>query len=114
QHPAVRNILRDQGVSEGVEIQHYGDLPARSGLGSSSALTVGVLNALRAHKGQISSAEWLAKEAIRMEQEVIHEAVGSQDQIWAGYGGTNFIRFDTDAQFAVTPLVMSHDRREEL
>src|SRR5206468_2806944 len=114
QHPAVRNVLRDYGVSEGVEIQHHGDLPARSGLGSSSSFTVGLLHALRAHNGQMSSADWLAKEAIRMEQQVIREAVGSQDQIWAAYGGTNFITFHTDGSFNVTPLVMTQQRRHEL
>jgi len=62
----------------------------------------------------MSSAEWLAKEAIRMEQQVIREAVGSQDQIWAAYGGTNFITFHTDGSFDVTPLVMTQQRRQEL
>jgi D-glycero-alpha-D-manno-heptose-7-phosphate kinase len=114
EHPAVRNILQDYKISDGVEIQHHGDLPARSGLGSSSAFTVGLLNALRAHDGRISSPEWLAKEAIRMEQQVIQEAVGSQDQIWAAYGGTNFISFHTDGSFSVTPVVMSQARRDEL
>lgn len=114
QHPAVRSILREHGVSEGVEIQHHGDLPARSGMGSSSAFTVGLLNALRAHHGQISSAAWLANEAIRIEQEVIKEAVGSQDQVWAAYGGSNLIRFNTDGRFDVTPLIMSGQRRNEL
>ena len=114
QHPAVRCVLRDYGVTEGVEIQHYGDLPARSGMGSSSAFTVGLLNALRAYRGQISSAECLAKEAIRIEQEVIQEAVGSQDQIWAAYGGTNLIRFHTDGRFEVQPVILPPQRREEL
>jgi len=114
QHPAVRNVLLDQEITEGVEIQHYGDLPARSGLGSSSSFTVGLLNALRAHRGQISSPEWLANEAIRIEQDVIQEAVGSQDQIWAAYGGTNFIDFHSDGSFKLTPLVMSQQRRDEL
>jgi len=114
QHPAVRSILREYPVQEGVEIQHHGDLPARSGMGSSSSFTVGLLNALRAHKGQISSAGWLAKEAIRIEQEVIREAVGSQDQIWAAYGGTNMIVFHRDGTFEVEPVVLSQDRREEL
>ena len=113
-HPSVRNVLLEHGVNTGVEIQHYGDLPARSGLGSSSAFTVGLLNALRANRGQISSAEWLATEAIRMEQQVIKEAVGSQDQIWAAYGGTNFITFHTDGAFHVAPVVMSGERRLEL
>jgi len=113
QHPAVRHILLDQGVSDGVEIQHHGDLPARAGLGSSSAFSVGLLNALRAHNGRFSSAEWLAKEAIRIEQDVIQEAVGSQDQIWAAYGGVNFISFHPDGTFNVTPIVMNHERRTE-
>jgi D-glycero-alpha-D-manno-heptose-7-phosphate kinase len=114
QHPAVRAILREYQVHEGVEIQHYGDLPARSGMGSSSSFTVGLLNVLRAHNGQISSAEYLAREAIRIEQEVIREAVGSQDQIWAAYGGTNMIRFYTDGRFDVTPVIMTAERRQEL
>src|SRR2546428_2355528 len=114
QHPSVRNVLREYAISDGVEIQHHGDLPARSGLGSSSSFTVGLLNALRAHSGRASSPEWLAKEAIRIEQEVIKEPVGSQDQIWAAYGGTNFVSFHLDGNFSVTPVVMPHERREEL
>jgi D-glycero-alpha-D-manno-heptose-7-phosphate kinase len=114
QHPAVRCVLREYGITEGVEIQHYGDLPARSGMGSSSSFTVGLLNALRAHRGQISSAECLAKEAIRIEQDVIKEAVGSQDQVWAAYGGTNMIRFHMDGRFDVMPVIMSDERRKEL
>jgi D-glycero-alpha-D-manno-heptose-7-phosphate kinase len=114
QHPAVRCILREHNVEEGVEIQYCGDLPARSGMGSSSSFTVGLLNALRAHRGQISSAEWLAKEAIRIEQDVIREAVGSQDQVWAAYGGTNLVRFNTDGRFDVIPVIMTPQRREEL
>jgi D-glycero-alpha-D-manno-heptose-7-phosphate kinase len=114
QHPAVRAILREYQVHEGVEIQHYGDLPARSGMGSSSSFTVGLLNALRAHNGQMSSAEHLAREAIRIEQAVIREAVGSQDQVWAAYGGTNMIRFHTDGHFDVTPIIMTAERRQEL
>ena len=114
EHPSVRHVLREYEVTAGVEIQHHGDLPARSGLGSSSSFTVGLLNALRAHGGRISSSEWLANEAIRMEQEVIQEAVGSQDQIWAAYGGTNFISFHADGSFKLTPVVMNRQRREEL
>lgn len=114
QHPSVRCVLREYGIEEGVEIQHYGDLPARSGMGSSSSFTVGLLNALRAHRGQISAAEGLAKEAIHIEQNVIREAVGSQDQIWAAYGGINMIRFNTDGRFDVAPVIMSAARRAEL
>lgn len=114
QHPSVRAVLREYGIDEGVEIQHYGDLPARSGMGSSSAFTVGLLNVLRAYNGQISSAECLAQEAIRIEQDVIQEAVGSQDQIWAAYGGINMIAFHPDGRFDVRPVIMSASRREEL
>jgi len=114
QHPAVRCVLREYGVEEGVEVQHYGDLPARSGMGSSSSFTVGLINVLRAYRGQISSAECLAREAIRIEQEVIQEAVGSQDQVWAAYGGTNLIRFHTDGTFDVAPVIMTTERRQEL
>jgi D-glycero-alpha-D-manno-heptose-7-phosphate kinase len=83
-------------------------------MGSSSSFTVGLLNALRAYRGQISSAECLAQEAIRIEQEVIQEAVGSQDQVWAAYGGTNLIRFHTDGTFDVAPVIMTTERRQEL
>ena len=114
QHPAVRSVLSEYHVSDGVEIQHYGDLPARSGMGSSSSFTVGLINALRAHHGLISSADLLAREAIRIEQEVIKEAVGSQDQVWAAYGGTNAITFHTDGRFDVNRLILSAERRTEL
>ena len=114
QHPAVRAILSEQAIEEGVEIQHHGDLPARSGMGSSSSFTVGLLNCVRAYKGLMSSSEWLAKEAIRIEQQVIKEAVGSQDQIWAAYGGTNLITFQPDGTFQVTPIIMPEQRREDL
>jgi D-glycero-alpha-D-manno-heptose-7-phosphate kinase len=114
EHPAVRAVLQERGVNVGVEIQHHGDLPARSGVGSSCSFTVGLLNAVRAFEGQMSSPEWLAREAIRIEQEVIREKVGSQDQIWAAYGGTNLIRFSPDNYFRVSPIIMSHERRSEL
>jgi D-glycero-alpha-D-manno-heptose-7-phosphate kinase len=114
QHPAVRAVLMEHDVPDGVEIQHYGDLPARSGMGSSSAFTVGLLNAVRAYSGQISSADCLAKEGIRIEQEVIREAVGSQDQVWAAYGGINMISFHPDGRFDVKPVIMTSERRRDL
>ena len=114
QHPSVRAVLQEQQIETGVEIQHHGDLPARSGMGSSSSFTVGLLNAVRAYKGQMSSPECLAKEAIRVEQDDIKERVGSQDQVWAAYGGTNRIDFRSDGSFDVTPLLLSAERRREL
>jgi D-glycero-alpha-D-manno-heptose-7-phosphate kinase len=113
QHPAVRAVLGEFRVASGLEVHHDADLPARSGLGSSSSFTVGLINALRALEGRMSTAEHLAREAIRIEQEVIGENVGSQDQVWAAYGGTNLIEFRPDGGFAVTPVIMPAARRAE-
>jgi D-glycero-alpha-D-manno-heptose-7-phosphate kinase len=113
-HPAVRAVLSEMRVSEGLEIHHDADLPARSGLGSSSAFTVGLLNALYALHGRMVPKIELAREAIRIEQEVLRESVGSQDQIWAAYGGINHIEFLPDGAFTVSPLVLPTARREEL
>lgn len=112
QHPAVRHVLQDFGIDYGVEIHHDGDLPARSGLGSSSAFTVGLIIALNAEAGQIWSKERLARSAIRVEQQVIKEAVGSQDQVWAAYGGLNRIDFHQNGSIDVRPLIMAHARRQ--
>jgi D-glycero-alpha-D-manno-heptose-7-phosphate kinase len=114
QHPAARAILQDMRVDGGIEIHHDGDLPARSGLGSSSSFTVGLLNALHALKGRHIGKAELAREAIRIEQDVIRENVGSQDQIWAAYGGLNRIDFNLDDTFNVTPVVLPLQRRLEL
>jgi D-glycero-alpha-D-manno-heptose-7-phosphate kinase len=110
QHPAVRAVLGELAVEAGLEIHHDADLPARSGLGSSSSFTVGLLNAIRAFHGRMSSAEQLAQEAIRIEQEVIGESVGSQDQVWAAFGGINLITFRADGGFSVTPVIMRRER----
>jgi D-glycero-alpha-D-manno-heptose-7-phosphate kinase len=114
QHPSVRAVLGDFRITEGLEIHHDGDLPARSGLGSSSAFTVGLINALLALQGRIASARQLADAAIRIEQEVLLESVGSQDQIWAAYGGTNFMTFHPDGTYQVQPLIMTAERRKHL
>ena len=81
-HPSVRFVLQEMGIKTGLEIHHDGDLPARSGLGSSSCFTVGLINALYAFNGQMISKRDLAASAINIEQNVIREHVGSQDQIW--------------------------------
>jgi D-glycero-alpha-D-manno-heptose-7-phosphate kinase len=113
-HPVVRAVLGEIGPDCGLEIHHDGDLPARSGLGSSSSFTVGLLNAMHAFYGRMSSSKQLAMEAIRMEQEVVQENVGSQDQIWAAFGGLNVITFRTDDSFDVVPIPLSRQRRLEL
>jgi D-glycero-alpha-D-manno-heptose-7-phosphate kinase len=114
QHPVVRAVLERTDCSKGFEIHHDGDLPARSGLGSSSSFTVGLLNALKAIEGRYISQEELAALAIHMEQDVIKENVGSQDQISAAYGGFNRIEFLRGGGFRVAPIILKQDRLEAL
>jgi D-glycero-alpha-D-manno-heptose-7-phosphate kinase len=110
QHPAVRAVLSWMEVDQGLEIHHDGDLPARSGLGSSSSFTVGLLHAIRALRGEYVSKEELAAQAIHVEQIVIREHVGSQDQVSAAVGGLNRIEFRQDGSFDVSPLIVSPER----
>jgi D-glycero-alpha-D-manno-heptose-7-phosphate kinase len=113
-HPAVREILRYCAVDRGVEIHHDGDLPARSGMGTSSAFTVGLLHALYALKGQMPTKTQLAKESIVIEQEILKETVGSQDQVLAAHGGFNHILFDPNGEITVRPVTLSANRLNEL
>lgn len=114
QHPSVRETMRFLDFRRGVEIHHDGDLPARSGMGSSSSFTVGLLNGLRAMQGQMSDKRQLATDCIHIEQDMIRETVGSQDQISAAYGGFNQITFRRDGMFEIRPLTLSRERIEEL
>ena len=113
-HPAVREVLRYLQMDRGLEIHHDGDLPARSGIGSSSAFTVGLLHALHALAGRTPDRRQLAAESIHIERDRLHETVGSQDQILAAYGGFNHIAFRPDGEFAVTPVPIGRDRLHEL
>lgn len=114
QHPSVRAVLQWQKIKDGLEIHHDGDLPARSGLGSSSSFTVGLINCLRALNGKKSSKMQLASDAIHVEQNLICENVGSQDQIAAAYGGFNRIDFHVDGRFTVEPIISKKWRMESL
>jgi len=114
QHPAIRAVLQEYPPARGLEVHHDGDVPARSGIGSSSAFTVGLLNALNALNARSTSPEELANEAIRIEQTIAREAVGSQDQVWAAHGGTNEIRFAADGAISVLPLGLSQARLDAL
>lgn len=113
-HPAVREILRYLKIDRGVEIHHDGDLPARSGLGSSSAFTVGLIHALHALEGHMPNKQQLAKESIYVEQECLKETVGSQDQVLAAHGGFNHIVFHTDGEISVRPMTLARERLSEL
>jgi Predicted kinase related to galactokinase and mevalonate kinase len=114
QHPAVRAVLNWTEVRDGLEIHHDGDLPARSGLGSSSSFTVGLLHALYGLRGRMVGKDELAREAIHVEQNVIGENVGSQDQVSAAFGGFNRIEFRCNDSFDVSPVVLDPRRRAEL
>ena len=113
-HPAVRAVLNWAKVQDGMEIHHDGDLPARSGLGSSSSFTVGLLHALQGLNGQMSYKGGLARDAIHVEQNIIGENVGSQDQVSAAFGGFNRIDFHRNNTFDVSPVILPVHRREEL
>ena len=113
-HPAARGVLQHLGISKGLEIHHDGDLPARSGVGSSSAFTVGLISAVRALEGRYISKDELAQEAIHVEHSVIREPVGAQDQISAAFGGFNHITFQQDGTYQVAPLIIQRDRLESL
>ncbi len=113
-HPAVREILRYLNIERGIEIHHDGDLPARSGIGSSSSFSVGLFHALHALKGNMPGKRQLAREGIYAEQTLLQETVGSQDQVSAAYGGLNHITFSRNDEFSVRPLTLSMDRAREL
>ncbi len=113
-HPSVRALLEWMNIEDGLEIHHDGDLPARSGLGSSSSFTVGLLHALQTLAGRMSNKVQLASDTIHIEQNVIGEHVGSQDQISAAFGGFNRIEFQPNGTFNVSPVIIPLQRRTAL
>lgn len=110
QHPSVRECARHLGITEGIEVVHNADLPAGTGLGSSSTFTVGMLHALYALKNYMPTKRELAIEALHVEQQLIGEAVGSQDQVAAAWGGLNRIKFGGDHIFDVDPIIIPRER----
>ena len=114
-HPSVKEVLKFMNVkSNNLEIFHQGDLPARSGIGSSSAFTVGLLNALYALNGMKISKSKLAKESINIEQNLIKESVGSQDQTSTAYGGINSIKFHKNGDIKVDNILIDGHMLKEL
>ena len=106
EHPIVREALKLTGINKGLEITSIGDIPAGTGLGSSSSFTVGLLNALFAIQGKLKSAEELASLASRIEINILKEPIGKQDQYIAAYGGFKKIQFNPDESVFVDSLVI--------
>lgn len=113
EHPSIRECLKFMNVQENLDIHIFSDLPARTGLGSSSSFTVGFLNALYALKGKKISKQTLAEQACYIEQTLIRENVGSQDQFHAAFGGLNVMEF-TSASIQVRPVVISREKAQWL
>ncbi|MCF7707629.1 MAG: kinase [Verrucomicrobia bacterium] len=113
-HPSVREILKYLNVQRGVEIHHDGDLPARSGMGSSSAFTVGLMNAVHALHGRFAGKKKLALDSIELEQNILKETVGSQDQVMAAHGGFNHVVFHTSSEISVRPVILPKNRMSAL
>lgn len=110
EHPSVRETYRFMDVNSGLVLQHDADLPSNSGLGSSSAFTVGLLHALYAWRGHIVTKKRLGLEAIHIEQDMIRESVGSQDQMAVAFGGLNKIDFSRQNNIDVTPIAIAGEK----
>lgn len=113
QHKYFHTILKEMGVW-GVEISSTADIPSGTGLGSSSAFTVGVLHALNSYKGKFVSKEYLASQACHVEIDQLHEPIGKQDQYAAAYGGLNFYQFNRDGSVFVDPIIMNGSDKDHL
>jgi D-glycero-alpha-D-manno-heptose-7-phosphate kinase len=114
EHQLAREALRLAGLGPHVEITTVGDVPAGTGMGSSSSLTVGLIQALFAYKGQVTSARMLAEEACRIEIDVLKKPIGRQDQYAAAFGGVNYIRFNADHSVDVEPVPCRPETLHEL
>lgn len=114
EHIPFREILRHCGVHKDIEVNLASDLPAFSGLGSSSSFTVGLIKGLNAFNGKHINQQELAEQAIFLEREVLEEAVGVQDQIFASYGGLNIVQFSSKCNFSVERIALSRERLKEL
>lgn len=114
QHPSVRECLKFMGVEDGVDLVHHADLPARSGLGSSSTFSVGLLHALYALRHEMPTKRDLAVHAMHIEQDRIKESVGSQDQTAAAFGGLNRIEFGGPQEILVRPMILHPAKLERL
>ena len=113
-HPSIRECINYLKINQGLSITHDGDLPARSGMGSSSSFTVGMLNVLYALVGQNRSKNQLLQDSLTVEQDLLGEAVGSQDQTAAVFGGLNHIEFGQDGSIVVSAIDLNENVKTEL
>ena len=113
-HPIVKECLRLVNIGKGLEIASIADVPAGTGLGSSSSFTVCLLHALNAYKGTFVARERLAQQACKIEIDILKEPIGKQDQYAASYGGLNYIRFNSDGSVFVEPLLCGSTARRRL
>ena len=113
-HPIVRECLKKVKIERGVEIASFADVPSGTGLGSSSAFTVGLLNALYAYKGKVISKERLASEACEIEIDILCEPIGKQDQYAVAYGNINYIKFNKDETVDVSPILLNNVTKSKL
>ncbi|WP_027405942.1 kinase [Anaerovibrio sp. RM50] len=112
-HPAIRNAMKMLDMHE-IRLIYDADLPARSGLGTSSSFAVGMLNAFYALKGKYVDRKRLSDEAIYLERQLCNEAGGWQDQIAAAFGGMNRIEFNKDGTYNVQPIIIHPERKKQL
>jgi len=113
EHPVIREALKWKKCNTGMEIHHNGDLPARSGLGSSSSFSVGFLHMLSALNGELASKEKLTKDAIFLERSLLGETVGIQDQILAAHGGLNKVKIEHSGQYSLNPIVLTKKKARD-
>lgn len=114
EHPSIRETFRFLNVDYGIDMHYNTDIPARSGIGSSSSFTVGLLNAINGLEGRLSSKHRLMTDSIHIEQDMIKEPVGAQDQAAAAYGGFNHIIFRKDGEIEVSPITVPKQRLRDL
>ena len=112
--PVIREAIKYMNYQQGVDITHHGDLPNRTGIGSSSSFSVSLLHGLSVLKNENITKRQLALEAIHLEQEILGESVGSQDQVAAAFGGFNRINFGGESEFLCTPLPLKKSTLKEL
>ncbi len=113
-HKPVREILKYYNINKGIEIHYDGDMPARTGVGSSSAFVVGFLNAITSLKKIKTTKSFLAKKSIFLETKVLKEVVGSQDQVACAHGGFNCIKFGKNGKFSLDPINLKNSSKTKL